>query len=181
MTNDAQNNYYDILHVSTDADDYVILTAWLNISKSELSAEQKDAAEAAYRILSNKESRRKYDRSLGIPEPTIPVSVLHETIAKHKEEIKKTQESYTLPLIWIIAAAPVLYRKLYPVTESQTLLQSILNYFLLTAGSVFTIGMLIGGVYLILVAACQVKYESRKIITIGLFLTSFFIFIFFKL
>jgi curved DNA-binding protein CbpA len=80
-TSSAEKTYYDVLGVPPEADYHQLRKAFMRLS-AEYARDRKnfpaagwyaDRAKEAYRILSDHESRRRYNAEIGLPDPAPPL------------------------------------------------------------------------------------------------------------
>lgn len=157
-----QRNYYDILGIPSDTSSYDIFMMYCKWLKSE----DRDNAELkeVYRVLTNESLREKYDKAIGIPEKTVPISWLSKEIEKSKKQEKETHDNYTTALFWVVACAPILGSVLFPeyFVQGVNFPKSILVYALFSV-----VSFIVAGAYMVLVAVCShIGSEKNKHLSI---------------
>ena len=168
-----ERSYYEVIGVSPSASDYEICemySKWLKNGQCD-DIETKEA----YRVLMSSNLRQEYDKSIGIPEKKVPISMLSQEIKNAAEREKAMHGNYLTALSWVVAAGPVVSALLFPgyFIQGAKFPESLMAYAFSAV-----LFFLAAGLYMILVAVCgTMKSEKSKIISVvALFVACAFFF-----
>ena len=144
-----KRSYYEVIGVSPSASDYEICemySKWLKSGQCD-DIETKEA----YRVLMSSNLRQEYDKSIGIPEEKVPISMLSQEIKNAAEREKTMHGNYLTALSWVVAVGPILGAVLFPEYFAQDVNfpQSLLAY-IFVAFAFYVAAAL----YMVLVAVC---------------------------